>query len=81
MATSQQERRAAFDPIAFSLDGGPLAHQVGRYLPSNAGSAVVKLNPDAWDMAPWTGFALFTSYALATLAVAVAKREIAGQGG
>ncbi|HEX4017334.1 MAG TPA: ABC transporter permease [Frankiaceae bacterium] len=48
---------------------GSLAHNVGRYLPSNAGSAVIKLNPDKWDMAPWTGLALFFGYALAALAV------------
>jgi ABC-2 type transport system permease protein len=48
---------------------GSLAHSVGRYLPSNAGSAVIKLNPDKWDMAPWTGLALFAGYAIATLAI------------
>jgi ABC-2 type transport system permease protein len=48
---------------------GSLSHTIGRYLPSNAGSAVVKLNPDKWDMAPWTGLALFAGYAVAALAV------------
>jgi ABC-2 type transport system permease protein len=48
---------------------GSLGHNVGRYLPSNAGSAVIKLNPDKWDMAPWTGLALFAGYAVATLVV------------
>ena len=48
---------------------GSLAHHIGRYLPSNAGSAVIKLNPDKWDMAPWTGLALFAGYATATLVV------------
>ncbi len=46
-----------------------LSHTVGRYLPSGAGSAVVKTHPDAWDMAPWTGFALYAGYAIAILAV------------
>jgi ABC-2 type transport system permease protein len=48
---------------------GSLGHTIGRYVPSNAGSAVVKLNPDKWDMAPWTGLALFAGYAVATLVV------------
>jgi ABC-2 type transport system permease protein len=48
---------------------GSVAHTIGRYVPSNAGSAVVKLNPDKWDMAPWTGLALFAGYAIATLVV------------
>ena len=54
-------------------------HTVGRYLPSGAGSAVVKVHPDPWDMAPWTGIALFAGYAIATLvigAIALRRRDI-----
>jgi ABC-type transport system involved in multi-copper enzyme maturation permease subunit len=40
------------------------------YLPSNAGRAILSITHDAHSLAPWTGFALFCGYALATLAVA-----------
>ncbi len=40
------------------------------YLPSSAGRDVFALVPDAHALGPWTGFALFCGYALATLAVA-----------
>jgi ABC-2 type transport system permease protein len=48
---------------------GSLSHTVGRYLPSGAGSAVIKTHPDSWDMAPWSGFALYAGYAIALLVV------------
>lgn len=56
-------------PSIVSLLPGSLSRDIGRYLPSNAGSAVIKLNPDTWDMAPWTGLALFAGYAIAALVV------------
>lgn len=40
------------------------------YLPSNAGTAMLLVNPDPTMMSPWSGFALFVGYALALLAVA-----------
>ncbi len=40
------------------------------YLPSNAGRAILSITHDPHSLAPWTGFGLFTAYALATLAVA-----------
>jgi hypothetical protein len=54
-------------PSIVGLLPGSLAHDIGRYLPTNAGAAVIKVNPDSWDMAPWSGLALFAAYALAAL--------------
>jgi hypothetical protein len=56
-------------PSVVALLPGSLAHDIGRYLPTNAGAAVIKVNPDSWDMAPWSGLALFAGYALAALVI------------
>lgn len=42
---------------------------ISPYLPSNAGSAVFTLHPDAGTLAPWTGFAVFCLYAAIAVAV------------
>jgi ABC-2 type transport system permease protein len=41
-----------------------------RYLPSNAGRAILNVTHDSGSLAPWTGFAVFCAYAAAALAVA-----------
>jgi ABC-type transport system involved in multi-copper enzyme maturation permease subunit len=41
-----------------------------RYLPSNAGRAILAITPDSSSLSPWVGFAVFCGYAAATLAVA-----------
>ncbi len=41
-----------------------------RYLPSNAGRAILSITPDSSSLSPWVGFAVFCGYAAATLAVA-----------
>lgn len=40
---------------------------VNKYLPSNAGSGIFQLHPEAGMLSPWTGFALFCGYALLAL--------------
>jgi ABC-2 type transport system permease protein len=39
------------------------------YLPSNAGQAVMSITHSANTLAPWTGFAVFCGYAVASLAI------------
>jgi ABC-2 type transport system permease protein len=47
-----------------------------RYLPSNAGRAILAISPEPNSLAPWTGFALFCAYAaLALVAAAVLLRR------
>lgn len=41
-----------------------------RYLPGNAGRAILAIRPDSSSLSPWTGFGVFCAYAAATLAVA-----------
>ena len=41
-----------------------------RYLPSNAGRAILAITPDSSSLSPWVGFGVFCGYAAATLAVA-----------
>jgi ABC-type transport system involved in multi-copper enzyme maturation permease subunit len=43
---------------------------IDPYLPSSAGGQIMAWHPDPAGLAPWTGFALFLGYTLATLAVA-----------
>jgi ABC-2 type transport system permease protein len=43
---------------------------IDPYLPSSAGAQIMSWHPDPAGLAPWTGFALFLGYTLATLAVA-----------
>ncbi len=41
-----------------------------RYLPSNAGRAILSITHDSGSLSPWVGFAVFCGYAAFTLAVA-----------
>jgi ABC-2 type transport system permease protein len=41
-----------------------------RYLPSNAGRAILNATHDSGSLAPWTGFGVFCAYAAVALAVA-----------
>ncbi len=41
-----------------------------RYLPSNAGRAIIALTPDSNSLSPWVGFAVLCGYAAAILGVA-----------
>ena len=50
---------------------------VSKYLPSNAGTAILQVRADPTVLAPWTGFAVFCGYAAAVvvLAAVVLKRR------
>lgn len=54
-------------PIIEILLPASTGDRIGPYLPSNAGSAVMRLAPGPL-LEPWTGFAVFVGYALLTLA-------------
>jgi len=43
---------------------------ISRYLPSNAGRAILSITRDPSNLAPWTGFGVFCAYAAGTLALA-----------
>lgn len=57
-------------PILAGLLGSSVQHHVGRYLPSNAGGALLAVHQQAGSLAPWPGFAVLCCYALAGLAAA-----------
>jgi ABC-2 type transport system permease protein len=67
---------AAFAAILFVLP--PLMNVLptswndaaSRYLPSNAGRAILSVTHDSGSLAPWTGFAVLCAYAAGALAVA-----------
>ena len=46
-----------------------------RYLPSNAGRAILAITPDSSSLSPWVGFGVFCGYAAA---VARGRRDPAG---
>jgi hypothetical protein len=55
-----------------------LSNNIGPYLPSNAGRAVFSVASQPHTLAPWTGLAVFCTYAAASLLVAgflVARRD------
>ncbi|HYO33590.1 MAG TPA: hypothetical protein VES21_12135 [Nocardioidaceae bacterium] len=54
-------------PIIEILLPASTGDRIGPYLPSNAGSAVMRLAPGPL-LEPWTGFAVFVGYALLMLA-------------
>ena len=45
-------------------------NSASRYLPSNAGRAILQVTRDSSSLSPWVGFAVFCGYAAAALAVA-----------
>jgi ABC-type transport system involved in multi-copper enzyme maturation permease subunit len=46
------------------------AERINKYLPSNAGQALLGGQSDTTTLAPWTGFAVFVGYAVVTVAIA-----------
>jgi ABC-type transport system involved in multi-copper enzyme maturation permease subunit len=55
------------------------AEHINKYLPSNAGTAIMSVRMDNDTLAPWTGFAVFCGYAVASLAAAamlLRKRDV-----
>jgi hypothetical protein len=46
------------------------ANNINRYLPSNAGQALLDVHQSSTALAPWTGFGVFCLYAAVAIAVA-----------
>ena len=46
------------------------ANRINRFLPPNAGQALLGVTSESKVMAPWNGFALFVIYAILTLVAA-----------
>jgi ABC-2 type transport system permease protein len=67
---------AAFAAIMFvvpplvSILPASTANAIDPYLPSNAGSAIMKIGHQAHSLSPWVGLAVFAGYAAVTIAVA-----------
>jgi ABC-2 type transport system permease protein len=55
------------------------ADAIGRYLPGNAGMAIIDVTPDPSGLAPWTGFGVLCAYVVATMgaaAVMLVRRDV-----
>ena len=67
---------AAFAAIMFvvpplvSILPASTANAIDPYLPSNAGSAIMKIGHQAHSLSPWVGLAVFAGYAALSIAVA-----------
>jgi ABC-type transport system involved in multi-copper enzyme maturation permease subunit len=67
---------AAFAAIMFvvpplvSILPASTANAIDPYLPSNAGSAIMKIGHQAHSLSPWVGLAVFAGYAVLSIAVA-----------
>jgi ABC-2 type transport system permease protein len=65
-------------PPIIGLFPSSFSDSVDPYLPSNAGGAIWTINPDPNTLAPWTGFAVFCAYAVASIVIAsilIARRD------
>lgn len=49
-----------------------VANSVDPYLPSNAGGAILTINPDPGTLTPWAGFGIFCAYVVIAMAIAEA---------
>lgn len=55
------------------------ADAIGRYLPGEAGMAIVVVSPDPSALAPWTGFGVLCAYVVVTMgaaAVMLVRRDV-----
>src|SRR5712691_1136106 len=57
-------------PVLANLLPATWTSHFAQYLPSNAGQAIMNVQPVAGFLAPWTGLALFAGYTAAAIAVA-----------
>jgi ABC-2 type transport system permease protein len=57
-------------PPLVSILPASTANAINPYLPSNAGSAIMKLGHQAHMLSPWVGLAVFAGYAALSIAVA-----------
>ncbi len=57
-------------PLLVSPLPSPWGRDIARYLPANAGQAILDVHPTPGSLAPWTGFAVLCAWTLATLAAA-----------
>jgi len=60
-------------PLVAGFLPGTWAADVSKYLPANAGQAVVTVQPDPTQLQPWTGFGVLCLYAAILLGVAAAR--------
>jgi ABC-2 type transport system permease protein len=66
-------------PILASNLRGEWGDTVNKYLPSNAGTAIMSVRDDPEVLAPWAGFAVFVLYvaaAMAAAAILLRKRDV-----
>ncbi|MBV9207347.1 MAG: ABC transporter permease subunit [Actinobacteria bacterium] len=57
-------------PILASLLPGSWSSHITKFLPANAGQAILNVHHVADSLSPWAGLALFSAYAVAALAAA-----------
>lgn len=57
-------------PVLAPDEPSGLKDAVLRYLPSNAGEAILNVHQNAASLAPWAGLALFAGYTAVLLAMA-----------
>jgi len=65
-------------PVIASALPQTWADRINKYLPSNAGQALMSFSSDSRQMSPWRGFALFCGYAafaIVVAAVSLRKRD------
>lgn len=57
-------------PVVVGPLPNPWGRDISKYLPADAGQAILNIHPTPGSLAPWTGFALLCLWAMATMGVA-----------
>jgi ABC-2 type transport system permease protein len=57
-------------PVIASALPTTWADRINKFLPSNAGQALLGMQTDSTTLAPWTGFFVFVGYAVVTVGIA-----------
>jgi len=60
-------------PLVAGFLPGTWAADVSKYLPTNAGQAVLTVQPDPTQLQPWTGFGVLCLYAAVLLGISAAR--------
>jgi ABC-2 type transport system permease protein len=66
-------------PLLVTILPSGLSNNISPYLPGNAGRAIMNLAPQAHELSPWVGLAVFAAYAFAAMtgaAILLVKRDV-----
>jgi ABC-2 type transport system permease protein len=66
-------------PLLVTILPAGISNSISPYLPGNAGRAIMSIAPQAHELSPWMGLAVFAAYAFAAMAgaaILLVKRDV-----